>query len=233
MKMRPTLVQPKLIPQPGADLVTHDRQLRSRRLASSLKEVVGTLHPEQPLRFRRPLEDSFHNVAGTVLIVVAAKEKLRLRTSLQKVVDIVSTLRVNRQAQTNQTLHPLISAAGAQANVRTEGEAGEQNRTREPVLKPAQRSTDIVLLALPIIEGTLAQPNATEVEPQHRQPEGREGLHRVVDDLVVHRPAARRMGMTHQRSIRSIIAPRVQQRFQSTRRTVKIVYRLNMARLNM
>ncbi len=34
--------------------------------------------------------------------------------------------------------------------------------------------------------------------------------------------------MTHQRSIRSIIAPRVQQRFQSTRRTVKIVYRSNM-----
>ena len=188
----------------------HDAQLRARRVCGPLKEVVGSRYPQKPLRFGSPCKDAFHDLAGAILIVVAADKELGLHTSRQKSVGIVPAFRVDWNAEANQALYPDVSTAGTQTDVRTEGEARKQDRPLEVVLQPTERGADVVLLALPVIERTFAQPDAAEVEPQHGQTEGRERLHRVVDDLIVHGATASGMRVADQRGVGSVVATGVQ-----------------------
>lgn len=69
---------------------------------------------------------------------------------------------------------------------------------------------------------SIAQPYAAVVKAQHRKPKVLERFHRVIDDLVMHRPATQRMRMSYHRSKRSVLSPRVQQSFQPTHRAAQI-----------
>src|SRR5258708_18282035 len=105
--------------------------------------------------------------------------------------------------------------------MRAEGESGKQNRSVEVVVYPVQRRADVVLFSLSLVELPIAQTAAAKVEPHHRQPKGGEGLHRVVDDLIVHRAAAQRMRTADQRGIGSVLAASIQHRLKAARTAAK------------
>ena len=84
------------------------------------------------------------------------------------------------------------------------------------------------LHAQTVVKLTLAQSDASKVEPNHRQSKRRERLHRVIDNLVMHRPTAKRMRMADERGIRSIFAARIQYSFKPARWPPQIIDRSNM-----
>ena len=100
-----------------------------------------------------------------------------------------------------------VTAAGAQADVGTEAEASEEEGLAGVACgEPVQGGADVLDLATALVVGAFAQACAAEVEAQHGQTEGREGLGRVVDDLVVHGAAAQRVGVGDQGGRRRVVA---------------------------
>jgi len=61
-----------------------------------------------------------------------------------------------------------------------------------------------------IVVGSFAEANAAEVETKDGDAEGGEGLHGVIDDLVVHCAAAGGMRMADQRRVRGVVASSVE-----------------------
>ena len=61
---------------------------------------------------------------------------------------------------------------------------------------------------------SLAQAGSAEVETKHRQAEAGERLGRVIDDLVVHRPAAQRVRMRHDGSVQRIVGASIEDGFE-------------------
>src|SRR5258706_5328358 len=68
----------------------------------------------------------------------------------------------------------------------------------------------------------LAQPHATEIETQNRQPEMMQCFRRLIDDFIVHRSTKQRMRMTdcgRKRRVRALFAKwhSPQERFKAAR----------------
>src|SRR5262249_44369827 len=64
-------------------------------------------------------------------------------------------------------------------------------------LCPVERGRRIRQFALPVVERTLAAPNAAEIESHHREIAMHERIVELVDDLMIHRAAELRMRMQH------------------------------------
>ncbi len=193
----------------------HQAQLRARRISCALKEVVSARNPDEPLRLWDALKDAFQDITRPILIVIATDEKLGPGTLRQESVCVVSALGAHRQSETNQPLHSRVSAAGPHPNVRAERKTREDNRSIEIVFHPIQCGLDVVLLADALIVRTFTKANAAKVEAKHRKAEGRERLHRVVDDLVVHRSAPMRVWVADQRGVGSVVAAGIQKGLQT------------------
>lgn len=157
----------------------------------------------------------FDLFARAILIVVAADEEFRLRTGVQKIVAVGAAFRGHGKAQRDESRDAGIAAGRAETNVSSEGESGEEDRQVVFAVEPIERCADIVLFAVAFVVRAFAEAGASEVESQHGQAEGLEGLHRVVDDFVVERASAERMGMTDEGGIRSIRAAGIQQRLKA------------------
>ena len=86
-----------------------------------------------------------------------------------------------------------ISAAGAEAHVGAEGEAGEEDGPMEVLGDPCEGGADVFLFAVSVVEEAFAAADAAEVEAEDGQAEAEEGLGGVVDDLGVHGAAGGRV----------------------------------------
>ena len=190
--------------------------------------MVSPFYPQETFGLGGCGEELLHVLAGAVLIVIATDEELRLHAAGEKFVGIVTAFCVSRHAEADQALDPDVAAAGAQADVGAEGEACEEDGTPEVELQPGECGADVVLLALPVVECAFTEPYATEVEAEYGQSKGGEGLHGVVDDLVVHGSTAGGMGMADERGVGCVVAACVQQCLQTSCGAVEIVDGLNL-----
>ena len=86
----------------------------------------------------------------------------------------------------------------------------------EGAVEPVESCAHVILLATAVIVAALAEAGSAKVEAQDGQALGLEGLHCVVDDLVVHGSAAERMRMTEQHGVFRIRRAGVEQRFEMT-----------------
>ena len=76
--------------------------------------------------------------------------------------------------------------------------------------------------------GAFAEAGAAEVEAQRGQAEVREGLGRVVDDLVVHGAAAERMRVGDERGVECVRCPGVEKRLEATGGAAEVFDRLDV-----
>jgi hypothetical protein len=196
----------KLALEPGTNLLLHEVELWGGGTRGSLKEVFCAFDPDELLRLGGAFEDGFDDGARAVFVVIAADEELGLGALWEEAVGIVASACANRKAKTDEAFHAGVSAAGAQSDVGTEGEAGEEDREIEILIDPIERGMDVLLLAAAIVVSSFAQADAAEVEAEHGEAEGRECLHGVIDNLVVHSAAAVRVGVADECGVRSVFA---------------------------
>ncbi len=104
------------------------------------------------------------------LVVVAGDEELGLGAGGEEVVAVVAARCSDREAKADQPGDAGIAAAGAQTDVRAEGEAGEDDRLLKRVCKPVDRGADVVDFAPAFIVNAFAQARPAEVEAQHGMP---------------------------------------------------------------
>ncbi len=136
---------------------------------------------------------------------------------------VVAALRMHRQPQRDKAWNARIAAAGLKPYIRSKGKADEEDGQVELAIKPVKGRARVVLLAPPVIMRAFAQPGTTKVEAQDGQSVAVEGLHRVVDDLVMNRPAAQRVRVTGQHRVRRVGAARVEECFKASVRADQIV----------
>lgn len=132
---------------------------------------------------------------GAELVVVAAEEELWAGAGAEEVVGVVAAGGLDGKAEADAADDARILAAGAQADVGAEGEAGEEDGQAQVFGDPGDCGADVVLFAVPVVEEAFAEADAAEVEAEHGQAEAEEGLGGVVDDLGVHGSAGGRVGV--------------------------------------
>ena len=123
------------------------------------------------------------------MVLRTAYEKLGLGAIAQEAVGIGATLDRDRRAQRDNPRYAFVRTSGAQSGGGAEGESAEDDRQMKLRVQPVDRGSYIIDLALPLIVFTFAHPGATEIESQHRKAELMQSLHRMIDNLVVHRAA--------------------------------------------
>jgi hypothetical protein len=185
--------------------------------------VVGSFDPEELLRLWGFFEYSLHNIAWAVLIVIAADEELGLRAVRKEAVGVVAACRADGDTETDEPFDAWISAAGAEPYVGAEREAGEEDGQVQVLLEPVEGGFDVVLFASALIVRAFAEAGAAKVEAKDGKAEGREGLHGVIDDLVVHGAAAGRVRVADEGGVRCVVAAGVEKGFEVARRAAKIV----------
>ena len=88
-------------------------------------------------------------------------------------------------------------------------------------IQPIERDAYVVDLAATFVVRPFAESSATKVEAQHRKSERIERLHGMEDDLVMHRPAEKRVRMADKRGMSGVGSTLVQQGFETAGRTVE------------
>jgi len=79
-----------------------------------------------------------------------------------------------------------------------ERKSGGEDGQAEIAMEPGEGGEGIFTFARAAVIGAFAETDSAKVDAEDGQVEGVEGLHGVVDDFVVHRPAAGGMGMAEQ-----------------------------------
>ena len=213
--------------EPGVDLVAHEVELGAGGGGDALEEVLGAFDPDHALGFGCVGEDGFHDVAWAELVVIARDEELGHDAAGKEAVGVVATVGADGKAEADEALDADVPAAGTQADVGAEGEAGKEDGEFEIVFEPAERGANVVLLAVAMVECAFAEADAAEVEAQDGKAKGGEDLHGVVDDLVVHGSTRRRVGVADERGVSGVRTAGVEDGFEFAVGTVEVVYRLN------
>ncbi len=202
--------------EPGGESLLHLLQFAG-------EEMIRSWDHDQIGRWRRAGHHGFHPSLGPVLISVAADKELGLGAAGEKAVVILASPGFHGKPERHNALDPLITAAGAQTNAGAEGEAGEEHRQVVLPFQPVERGAHIAHLAAAVVVRALAQAGAAKIEAQHRQPISLEGLHGVIDDLVVHGSAEERVRMANHGRVGGIGPPHIQQSFEPAVRAAQIV----------
>lgn len=93
----------------------------------------------------------------------------------------------------------------------------------EFAVEPVESGMDVVLLAAAEVVAAFAEAGAAEIEAQDGQAEGLEGLHGVVDHLVVQGASAERVRMADKRGKRGVGRAEVEQSFEPAGGRAEIV----------
>lgn len=133
--------------------------------------MFRSFDPDESLRFSCCLDGLFYLSARAVSVVVSTDEKLWLRALWEKAVGVVSAFGMNGQAKTDQSFDAWVSATGTQADVRAKREAGEDDGFVQVSFDPVECGVGVGLLPLALVECALAEAYASEVEPEHGEPE--------------------------------------------------------------
>jgi len=190
--------------------------------------VVCAFDPEELFGLGGAGEYGFHDVAGTVYVVIAADKKLGLIAAGKEAVGVVAASGAHGDAESDEAFDARVAAAGAEADVRAEGEAGEEDGLVEAVFYPGEGGFDVILLAAAFVVYAFAEAGAAKVEAEYGNTEGGEGLHGVVDDLVVHGAAAVGVGMADERGEWSVVAAGVEKGFEPAGWTMEVFNRFDM-----
>src|SRR5580704_10067723 len=156
-----------------------------------------------------------------VVVTIAADKEFRLGAIAQKLIRIEASFGLYRCPNRDQRFDIRIRTNRAQSGCRAKGKSSENNRQREFMLQPGQRSLHIGDFSSAFIMAARAQPGSAKIKAQHGKAERVQRLHRMKDDLVVHGAAAQRMRMADQSSIFGVWLAGVQQGFQASGWPVK------------
>jgi hypothetical protein len=159
------------------------------------KEVVGAGNPDQLFGLAGEGDCGLDVGNGAVLISRAADEELGLGAIAQEAEVVVAAFGVDGKPESDEARNARIAAADLEADPGAEGESGEEDGAMELAVEPVDGGTNVVLLAAAVIVGALAEARAAEVEAKDGETEGLEGLHGVVNDLVVQGASAQRVRM--------------------------------------
>ena len=208
---------------PGAKSGGHQVEFGLGRAWDAGEEMVCAFDEENLARLRCRDEISFERAAWAELIMVAGDEELGHGTAgREEVVTVVAAGSADGEAETHETADAGVSAAGAQADVGAEGEAGEEDGQVEAFGEPVECSADIVDFAAAIVVGTFAEAGSTEVETQNGETEVGEGLGGVIDDLVVHCATTEWVWMGDEYSVEGIRLAGVKQGLKATGGAAKV-----------
>jgi hypothetical protein len=185
--------------------------------------VVGSFDPEEFLRLWSFFEYSLHDIAWAVLVVITADEELRLRALGKEAVGVVTACGADGDTETDEAFDAWISAAGAESYIGAEGEASEEDGQVKILLEPIEGGFDVILFASALIVRAFAEAGAAKVEAKDGKAEGGEGLHGVIDDLVVHGAAASGVRVADDGGVGCVVAAGVEERFEVAGRAAKIV----------
>ena len=213
--------------QPGAQFGGEVFKFWGGRGWDASEEVVRAGDPHNPLGFGCRDQVAFQDALRGELIVIARDEQLGDDAAVgQKGVAVIPASGTDRQADPDEASEAGIAAAGTQANVGPEAEAGEKERLmRVACREPVEGGADVLDFATTLVVSALTEAGSPEVEAQDGQPERGEGLGRVVDDLVVHGTAPERMGMGDQGGEWSVRGTCVEEGFQAAGRAAQVFNR--------
>ncbi len=168
--------------------------------------MIAAGNPDHLLWFGRCGDDGFHLCNRAVLILIAADEQLGLYALRQIFVGVMPALGGNGKTQRDEAAHARIAAADAHADICAEGKSGEQDGLVKFLIEPIECGADVILLATAIVVGAFTAAGAAKVEAQDGEAKRVQGLHGVIDHLVMHSAAAHGMRMTDDRGERRIRA---------------------------
>jgi acetylornithine deacetylase len=194
-----------------------------------LEEVLCAFDPDHVLWIRCALKHRLDGVARTELVYCATDEELRLGAALEEVEAVASAFGAIGNSEADHAFDTGISAARLQANIGAEGESREQNGEAKVGVQPIHGCARVVDLFV-TVEGTFAETYPTEVEAKDREAERREGLHSVIDDLVVKGASAEWMGVENQCSIACVGTSCIENSLEFSGGTAKIIDGTNVRR---
>src|SRR6185437_4973913 len=117
---------------PGAQNVGHEVKFGLRRPWDAREKMIRAFDENNLARLRGRHQIAFERAPRAELIVIAGDEELGYGAAGgQEVVTVVAARGADGQAEPNEPAHARISAAGAQADVGTKGESGEEDRQIE------------------------------------------------------------------------------------------------------
>jgi hypothetical protein len=151
-----------------------------------------------------------------ILVACAADEELGHGAVGEEIVAVVAVFGMDGKAECDGSFDAGIGTGGAEADIGAEGESGEEQGQAKAVVEPIEGGADIVLLAAAVVVGAFAESCAAEVEAEDGQSERVEGLHGVVDDLVVHGATAEGVWMAEQDGVAGVGRAGVEQGFEAS-----------------
>jgi len=139
------------VDDPVAQVRLHLVELGRGAGGDALEEVVGAGDHDALAGWGRSLEDLVEDFLGAELVVVAGEEELGLGAGGHEAVVVVAAGGADGQAEGDEAGDAGVSAGGAEADVGTEGEAGEENGFGELVGEPVDGGADVVDFAVAFV----------------------------------------------------------------------------------
>ncbi len=208
--------------EPGAEVVLHLVELRGGVAWDALEEVVGAWDGDGLFGWGRGGEDAGEGFGRGEFVVLAGEEELGLGAGGQELVGVAATGGGDGKAESDEAGDAWVASAGAKADVGAEGKAGEEDRFLVQRVEIVEGGADVVDFAAGFVVFAFGEAGAAEVEAQHRQTEGGERLHRVVDHLVVHGAAEERVWMRDEGGVGGVVCAGVEESFESADGTAEI-----------
>jgi hypothetical protein len=175
--------------QPGGDGGVEFIQVPSEKM-------VGLSHNNQPVFSGQRRDGLLHFFSFAEFVVGAVKEELRLGTIRQE----REIRAVHRDADPDEFADTCIAATYAKTHKTPKAEAREEQRdARKLCSEIIERGLHVALLAASFVVFTRAQACAAKIEAQHRDAQGVQRFRRVINHLVVHGTAEKRVGMANHR----------------------------------
>ena len=178
-------------------MVLHQVELRGGGRRDSLEEVVGAGYGNDLLGARGGGENTSEGFGGGEVVMVAGDEELGLCAGGQELVRVAAARGRDGEPEADQAGDAWIASASAKSNIGAEREAGKQDRFSVQCMQVSESGSDVIDFAAGLVMLPLGESGSAEVEAQHGQVERGEGLHRVVDDFVVHGSTEQRMRVRH------------------------------------
>ncbi len=152
----------------------------------------GAVDDPEALRLGHPEDRRFDRVARAVLVLGGLDDRLRFAGGRQE--PVVEHL--ERQTDAEELLHPGVARPDRQADPRAEREPRDPERQRRMArAQEVDRVAGIVLFADPLGVAAGRGADAAKIEPQRRHAPVDQRLRQPIDDVVVHRSAAARVGV--------------------------------------
>ena len=176
-----------------------DRDRRSHLIQLSYKKVIGTFDNDEPVFSRQRGNQTFQFVYCTINILSAVHEELRLFALHQ----IRKVGVVHRRSETDQRSNSGVLAACLKSHPAAETKSrNEERNVWEFQSEKIQRGANIAAFTLPAIVFSLTHSGAAKIETQNRKSKSIERFGGLIDHLVVHRAAEKRMRVANNRSQR-------------------------------